>query len=154
MLQKYDICFGTLSSDINCFMLCFMRRLKAEYKEFALFLFLGTAFYAFLFFYGIATRLYFGTIKDIATDQQMYALTGQTGYELQQLQTALLISTYVLSGINVMLACIINKAKHPVAYSLLFVIALVGVFSIMAIMFTGMSPFATFFVSCCGIMAY
>ena len=129
-------------------------RLRSEYKESFLFLFVGAIFYSFLFLYGITTRLYLGNAKDEATIQQMYAQAGQTGFGLQQLQPLLVFSTYALSGVNLMLGYIIYKAKHPITYSLSFVIALIGVLSITATQYTGMPPFANFFVACCGIMAY
>lgn len=136
--------------------LCFVSycRLKKVYKDSSLFLFIGTILYSFLFFYGVTTRLYLGNTKDVATMQQMYALVGQTGLELQQLQTLLVMSTYALSVVNLILAYIVHKAKRPISYSLFFVIALIGIFSMAATMFTGVSPFTNFFVACCGIMAY
>ena len=150
MLIALVICF--ITSLLPCY--ASWHRLKAEYKESSLYLFVGAIFYSFLFFYGITTRLYLGNLKDEATIQQMYALAGQTGFGLQQLQTLLVFSTYALSVINLLLAYIVHKAKHPISYSLLFVITLIGILSMIATMFTGMSPFANFFVACCGIMAY
>lgn len=150
MLIALVICF--ITSLLPCH--ASWHRLKVEYKESSLFLFMGAMFYSFLFLYGITTRLYQGNVKDEATIQQMYALTGQTGFGLQQLQTLLVFSTYVLSVVNLILAYIVNKTKHPISYSLAFIIALLGILSIIATLFTGMSPFANFFVACCGIMAY
>lgn len=144
------ICF--IASLLPCY--ASWHRLKAEYKESSMFLFVGALFYSFLLLYGIITRLCIGNAKDEATIQQMYALAGQTGFGMQQLQMLLEVSTYILSVVNVMLAYIINKTKNPISYSLLFVIVLLGVLSVGATMFTGMSPFANFFVACCGVMAY
>lgn len=144
------ICF--ITSLLPCY--ASWHRLKAEYKESTLFLFMGAIFYSLLFLYGITARLCLGNAKDAATIQQMYSLAGQTGFGLQQLQTLLVLSTYALSGINLILAYIVAKAKHPITYSLSFVIALIGILSITAPLYTGMSPFANFFVACCGIMAY
>lgn len=144
------ICF--ITSLLPCY--ASWHRLKEEHKESSLFLFIGTIFYSFLFLYGITTRLYLGNAEDEATIQQMYALAGQTGFGLQELQTLLVLSTYALSGTNLILAYIVNKAKHPISYSLAFVIALMGILSITATLVTGMSPFANFFVACCGVMAY
>lgn len=141
-----------ISSLLPCY--ASLHRLKAEFKESSLFLFLGAVFYSFLFLYGITIRLYLGNTKDEATVQQMYALAGQTGFGLQQLQTLLVMSTYALSVVNMILAYIVHKAKHPITFSLFFVIVLIGILSIAATMFTGMSPFTNFFVACCGIMAY
>lgn len=150
MLIALVICF--ITSLLPCY--ASWHRLKAEYKESSLFLFMGAIFYSFLFLYGITTRLYLGNAKDEATLQQMYALAGQTDFGLQQLQTLLVLSTYALSAVNLALAYIINKTKHPISYSLAFVIALLGILSIVATLFTGMSPFVNFFGACCGIMAY
>lgn len=150
MLIALVICL--LTSLLPCY--ASWHRLKAEYKESSLFLFGGAIFYSFLFLYGITTRLYLGNAKDEATIQQMYALAGQTGFGLQQLQTLLVFSTYALSLVNLILGYIVYKAKHPITYSLLFVIALIGVLSMTATLFTGMSPFSNFFMACCGIMAY
>lgn len=141
-----------ISSLLPCY--ASLHRLKAEYKESSLFLFLGAVFYSFLFLYGITIRLYLGNTKDEATIQQMYALVGQTGFGLQQLQTLLVMSTYALSVVNLILAYIVHKSKHPISFSLFFVIALIGILSLTAAMFTGVSPFTNFFVACCGIMAY
>lgn len=150
MLIALIICF--ITSLLPCY--ASWHRLKAEYKESSLFLLIGAMFYSILFLYGITTRLYLGNAKDEATVQQMYALAGQTGFGLQELQTLLVLSTYALSGTNLILAYIVNKAKHPISYSLAFVIALMGILSITATLVTGMSPFANFFVACCGVMAY
>lgn len=150
MLIALAICF--IASLLPCY--ASLHRLKAEYKESSLFLFLGAVFYSFLFLYGITTRLYLGNTKDEATIQQMYAIAGQTGFGLQQLQTLLISSTYALSVVNLILAYIVHKAKHPISFSLFFVIALIGILSLTAAMFTGVSPFTNFFVACCGIMAY
>lgn len=115
MLIALVICF--VASLLPCY--ASWHRLKIEYKESSLFLFGGAIFYSFLFLYGITTRLYLGNAKDEATIQQMYALAGQTGFGLQQLQTLLVFSTYALSLVNLILGYIVYKKT---SYYLFFVV--------------------------------
>lgn len=128
MLVALIVCF------LTSLLLCRVSWLsiRREFKESSLFLFLGTIIYSSLFLYGVIARLCHGNTQD----------------------TVLLISTYVLSVVNVALAFIINKSKHPISYSLLFIIILLCVISIVATMFSGISPFTNFFMACCGCMAY
>lgn len=128
MLVALIVCF--LTSLLVC--LVSWLSIRREYKESSFFLLLGAIIYSSQFLYGIIAQLCHGNSQD----------------------TVLLISTYGLSVVNVILAFIIYKSKHPISYLLIFVVVLLCVISIVATIFSGLSPFTNFFIACCGCMAY
>lgn len=149
MLVVLIICF------ITTLPLCYAswRMVRKEYKESSLFLLIGTIFYSFIFLYGMWVRISHGG-SDVATMRQMYALVGQTDAGLQQLQYMMRIATCGLALLNIAFAIIICRTKHPITYSSVFAMVIIGLLCMLGTVFFGGSFASNFFVACCGIMAY
>ena len=143
------ICF--LTSLYLC--LASWTKLRKEYKEATLFLFIAVIFYSMLLLYGVGGRLA-GSISNTASMQQMYALINNTTYDLQMLNPILIITTIGISFLNVALGIIVLKTKSPITWGLLFIIFVIGILSCIGSIIGGTNLMSNFFLICCGIMAY
>lgn len=128
-------------------------KLRNEYKEAHLFLFIAAVFYSLLLLYGVGGRMV-GNIDSTASMQQMYVLINSSATDLQALNPILIATTIGLSFLNIALGGIFLKSKSPITWGLLFIIFVIVLCSCIGTAITGTNPLANFFLICCGIMAY
>lgn len=140
------LCF--LSTLFPCFMS--FKKMKEEFNEPSLALFLCLVLYSFVLLYGVVIRE-----CGIAGVQSQVADTiTQMGNTLTQFKVIVSVLTLALIIPNVIIGFIIQKTKRPITYSLAFVIVIMCIMSVPAVIITGSNPLVNFFLECCGIMAY
>lgn len=128
-------------------------RIRKEYTEANLFLFIASVFYTALLLYGVGGRVT-GCIDDVASIQQMYGVINNTPYEQLQINTILIATTISVSFMNIALGGIFMKTKSPIYWGFFFTIIVIGLLSCIATAMSDTNPFTNFFMICCGIMAY
>lgn len=125
------------------------RRLRADFSELRLALFMFMAFYALTFLCGMAIRL-----GDIG--QNTLPFPSDPSGELSAHDISLILTTATggLVVVNLCLGWIVWKSRRPILHSLTFVIALTVVLSLLVTIGLGSNLFLNFFMVCCGVMAY
>lgn len=125
------------------------RRLRVDFSESMLALFVFMALYALMFAYGMAIRLGSASLNALPFP---YDLSD----DLSALDVSLMlnVATGGLVVVNLLLGWIIRKSRRPILHSLMFVVAVMALMSIVVAVGLGNNPFVDFFVLCCGVMAY
>ncbi len=125
------------------------RRLRVDFSESMLALFVFMALYALMFAYGMAIRLGSASLNALPFPYDLSA-------DLSALDVSLMlnVATGGLVVVNLCLGWIVWKSRRPILHSLMFVIALTVVLSLLAAIGLGSNLFLNFFMVCCGVMAY
>lgn len=133
-----------------------MTKMKANYTESHLCLFVSAIVYACVFLYGIGVRIsvLMGCSADVEFTKQMYVMATQLGCGDGMLRMVMYITTLFVSVINICLGVLISKTKSPITNCLAFLILLVCFIGCAFTLLSGTSPIASFFIVCCGIMSY
>lgn len=129
------------------------KKLRMEFKESTLFLFLVMAIYALLFLYGAVVWLSWNPIDDLAI-KQIGSIIGSSAYAEDIFNTAMSAGTICICFLNLIFGYIIYKTKKPISFCILLMIVLLGGLSCIATLLTRESPVVYFFSLCCAIMAY
>lgn len=129
------------------------RRMKLQFTEPSLTLFIFLTLYTLSLLTG--TILHFRGLgsPDHLAIHEVNAMVGQFGIS-NTFDAIVIVLTIGLTMLNLLIGVIIYKTKRPIAYSIASVTVVLGVLSIPISMITSYNPLVSFFMECCGVMAY
>ena len=128
------------------------RKMRESFTEGRLFMLLAMVAYASVYLVGLGISI-FGE-HDSYAERQAVRQALDMGYDPSVIYVAEGAVALLAGFVNIAIGFIVKKTKHPIAYSIALVTAVLAFIGCGLYFVDGMLPITGFFLSCCGLMAY